>query len=31
MARWGRMLFARLDIAVFLAIALLLSWEVWFG
>jgi len=25
------MLFARLDIAVFLAIALLLSWDVWFG
>jgi len=25
------MLFARLDIAVFVAIALLLSWDAWFG
>ena len=31
MARFGRALFAWLDIAVFLAIAFLLTWDVWLG
>jgi len=31
MARWGRALFAWLDIAVFLVIAFLLTWEIWLG
>ena len=31
MARWGRMLFAWLDIAIFLVIVFLLTWEIWLG
>ena len=31
MARWGRALFAWLDIAVFVAIAFLLTGEIWVG
>ena len=31
MARLGLALFAWLDIAVFLAIAFLLTWDIWLG
>ena len=31
MARWGQAVFAWLDIAVFLAIAFLLTWDIWLG
>ncbi len=31
MARWGRELFAWLDIAIFLVIVFLLTWEIWLG
>jgi uncharacterized membrane protein len=31
MARLGRALFAWMDITVFLAIAFLLTWDIWLG